>query len=279
MSLPRLNRLFAEDGRCLILAFDHGLFGEPSWLRGVEDLDLVLETHAAEGPDAMLLPTGSARKLQARTARPRPGLILRADVTSGYLADRPERMVAYGLAQAVERAVRLDAVAVVAALLTFPGQDHLHFDCLRTIDALRAACDPVGMALEVEVLAMTENDGVPKVSEDVAVIAPLVRQAFDAGADLVKADPPSPAEDFAGLLDAAGGLPVVSSGGIPGPDEVILERSAAVVRAGASGLAYGRNVLWAREPRLMTRALKGIVHEGLTAAEAIRIASGASDDA
>lgn len=33
----RLNRLFAPDGKCFDVAVDHGFFGEPSFLRGIEE--------------------------------------------------------------------------------------------------------------------------------------------------------------------------------------------------------------------------------------------------
>jgi fructose-bisphosphate aldolase, class I len=35
---PRLNRLFAADGRCVNVAIDHGLFNEESFLGGIRDL-------------------------------------------------------------------------------------------------------------------------------------------------------------------------------------------------------------------------------------------------
>ncbi len=266
---PRLNRLFAPDGRCVILAFDHGLFGEPSWLTGVANIPDVLSTHVAEKPDGMTLTTGSARILQAMRVDRKPSLILRADVTNSYLGERPAQLYAARLAEAVDRASALDAVCVVAALLTFPDQPSLRSDCLRSVDELRARCDQVGMPLLVETLAMTLNDGVPKVSTDVPTIATLVRQAFEAGADVVKADPPEPAEEFAMLLDAAGGLPVLASGGIPTTDEKVVRRTAAVMAAGASGIAYGRNVLWAADPALMTRTLISIVHGGVCAENAV----------
>jgi DhnA family fructose-bisphosphate aldolase class Ia len=269
MPLPRLKRLFGDDQRCVILAFDHGLFGEPSWLVGAEDLPALIADCAAQGPDGMSLPTGSAGLLGELPGRP-PALILRADVTNGYLDDRPARMHGYGLARAVERAVRLDAACVVAALLTFPGQEDLQRDCFATIDALRAACDDVAMPLMVELLAMTDNDGVPKVSDDPATIAPLVRQAFELGADVIKADPTGPPERFDEVIAAAAGVPVLASGGVPAADDEIVRRTAALMAAGASGIAYGRNVLWAQDRRAMTRALIEVVHGGRSAQDAMQ---------
>ena len=36
--VPRFDRLFGADGRCLEVAMDHGLHNEPSFLPGIEDL-------------------------------------------------------------------------------------------------------------------------------------------------------------------------------------------------------------------------------------------------
>lgn len=256
----RLNRLFGADGRCVILSFDHGLFGEPSWLDGLRDLPNIIRDHAAVGPDAMSLPVGGARHLQAISDRRKPALILRADTSNAYLAARPQTMYDLPVAAAVERAVALDAVAVVSSLLTFPGQAQLTRDCWLNLDSLRKQCDTVGMPLEIEILAMTDNAGVPLIETRVDVIAPLVRLAVELGADFIKADPTDPIENFAKLVDVAAGVPVIASGGVKAADDVVLARTAALMRAGASGIAYGRNVMWAARPTEMTRALIGVVH-------------------
>ena len=258
--LARLNRLFGADGRCAILSFDHGLFGEPSWLTGLWDLPDILRTHAAAGPDGMTLPTGGARLLQAIPDRHKPALLLRADTTNAYLGTHPQLVYDLPLAQIVQRAVMLDAVCVVSSLLTFPGHEQLTRDCCVNVDALRSQCDAVGMPLMIEILAMTDNAGVPLVETSVAAIAPLVRLAMELGADVIKADPTEPVEDFAKLVDVAAGIPVLASGGIKASDSEVLARTAALMKAGASGIAYGRNVMWAARPTAMTRALVEIVH-------------------
>lgn len=256
----RLNRLFRADGRCAILSFDHGLFAEPSWLAGLWDLPEIIRAHAAEGPDGMTLPPGGARHLQAIEDRRKPALLLRADTTNAYLGARPGILYDLPLAQVVQRAVALDAVCVVSSLLTFPGQEQLTRDCCVNLDLLRSHCDAAGMPLMVEILAMTDNAGVPLVETTMDAIAPLVRLAMELGADVIKADPTEPVGDFAKLIEVAAGTPVLASGGIKASDNVILARTAALIDAGANGIAYGRNVMWAERPTAMTRALVQIVH-------------------
>jgi fructose-bisphosphate aldolase, class I len=208
----------------------------------------------------MTLPTGGARLLQAIPDRRKPALLLRADTTNAYLAERPTSLYGLPVADAVRRAVALDAVCVVSSLLTFPGQTGLTRDCCANLDTLRNQCDSFGMPLMIEILAMTNNAGVPLVETGVDAIAPLVRLAVELGADVIKADPPEPAADFAGLVEVAAGVPILASGGIKAPDRVVLERTAALMAAGANGVVYGRNVMWAERPTAMTRALMRIVH-------------------
>jgi DhnA family fructose-bisphosphate aldolase class Ia len=65
---------------------------------------------------------------------------------------------------------------------------------------------------------------------------------------------------------------VIASGGVKADDAEVVRRTAALMGAGASGIAYGRNVLWAEDPPRMTRALLDVVHGGTTADAAIAAA-------
>lgn len=270
MNSPRLNRLFRSDGRCVVLAFDHGFFGEPSWLAGLEDMSGVIAMLAAVQPDGIALPTGSARHLQAIVGA-KPALIVRGDVTNAYLARRPPLLYAHALEDIVERAVALDAACVECALMTYPGHEELSADCIATIDVLRARCNAVAMPLLVEVMALRDNDGVPQVHTAFDDIAPLVRQAMELGADILKVDPCEPVADFARLVELAAGLLILASGGATASETEVLERTADLMAAGASGILYGRNVMWAQKPALMTEALLEVVHGGASAEEAATI--------
>jgi DhnA family fructose-bisphosphate aldolase class Ia len=44
---PRLNRLFAADGRCFDVAIDHGFFNERTFLGGIEDIARAIAIIAA----------------------------------------------------------------------------------------------------------------------------------------------------------------------------------------------------------------------------------------
>ena len=271
----RLNRLFAGDGRCFDVAVDHGFFGEASFLTGIEDMERVVATLVDAAPDAIQLSPGHAPLLQRRRGS-RPALVLRTDVANVYGREGVGREYLFSelIEDAVEQAVALDAACVVVNLLLLPGQPELHHACIRNVSALRAACDPVSMPLMVEPLAMKAGESGYGVDGDTATIVTLVRQAVELGADVIKADPTDDLDDYARVLEVAGAVPLLVRGGGRATDEEILRRTFTVIRLGASGIVYGRNVIQHERPAAMTRALMAVVHDGASADEALELLSG-----
>lgn len=269
---PRLNRLFAADGKCFDVAVDHGFFGEAAFLTGIEDMRAAIATVVRAAPDAVQLSPGQAHWLQDIPGPAKPALVLRTDVANVYGpgAIAPGRyLFSQLLDRAVERAVLLDAACVVANLLLLPDHDELFHACVRNICALRAACTEVGMPLMVEPLAMQPGDGGYGVNGDASTITTLVRQAVELGADVVKADPTDDTDDYGAVVQAALGHPLLVRGGGRASDAQILERTSALMAQGVAGIVYGRNVMQHRSPAAMTRALMAVVHDGASAASAL----------
>jgi DhnA family fructose-bisphosphate aldolase class Ia len=262
---PRLNRLFAADGTCFDVAIDHGFFNEYSFLAGIEDLPAAVTTIIDAAPDAIQLTVGQARHLQARPGR-KPALVLRTDVANVYGSSLPRTLFSQLIAEPVEQAVRLDAACVVVNLLLLPDQPELHHACVQNIAALKPLCERMGMPLMIEPLVMQSNEraGGYMVDGDLQKILPLVRQAVELGADVIKADPCDNPSEYHRVIQIAGGVPVLVRGGGRAPDAEILARTAEVMAQGAAGIVYGRNVVQHANPRGMTRALMAIVHEKAT---------------
>jgi DhnA family fructose-bisphosphate aldolase class Ia len=271
----RLNRLFAADGRCFDVAVDHGFFGEPTFLEGIEEMERVIRTLVEAAPDAIQLSPGQAPLLQ-RIPGPKPALVLRTDVANVYGREAVGREYLFSevVEDAVERALVLDAACVVVNLLLLPGQPELFHACVRNVSHLRAACDPVAMPLMVEPLAMKAGEPGYGVDGDADKVVTLVRQAVELGADVIKADPTDDLEDYARVIEVAAGKPVLVRGGGRAPDEEILRRTEEVMRRGAAGIVYGRNVVQHERPAVMTRALMGIVHDGVAAEDALALLRG-----
>ncbi|MBX5436439.1 MAG: aldolase [Alicyclobacillaceae bacterium] len=273
MKQARLNRLFGVDGKCFDVAIDHGFFNEHSFLRGIEDIHRAIATIADAGPDAIQLTPGQAPLLQAIKGKHKPALVLRTDVANVYNWQLPGQPFSVLVDDAVEQAVRLDAACVVVNLLLLPDQPDLHRQCVANVAKLKADCERYGMPLMVEPLVMQPNEraGGYMVGGDLEKMVPLVRQAVELGADIIKADPCDDVEEFRYVVEAAGGRPVLPRGGGKASEAEILQRTHALMRQGASGIVYGRNVLQCADPHAMTRAFMAIVHEGASAEQALRI--------
>ena len=127
------------------------------------------------------------------------------------------------------------------------------------------------MPLMVEPLVMQDNSkGAYMVDGAIDKILPLVRQAAELGADIIKADPCDNVQEYHRVIEIAQGLPVLVRGGGRVSDQEILTRTKQLMEQGARGIVYGRNVIQHNNPAGMTRALMAIVHEGASVDDAAR---------
>jgi DhnA family fructose-bisphosphate aldolase class Ia len=267
----RLSRLFNK-GRCLDIAVDHGFFGEGSFLAGIEDMEAAVNTLVASAPDAIQLTIGQAKLLQGIDQKNRPSLVLRTDVANVYGKKLPDHMFSISIEDPVLTAVRLDAAIVVVNLLDLPSRPEMLEACIRNVVALRAQCDHYGMPLMVEPLVMKEVNGGGYTSDgNLEKVVPLVRQAVELGADVIKADPTDNSEDYVHVIKTAGRIPVLVRGGGRVPDQELLERTSAVLKMGAAGIVYGRNIIQHATPAKMTAALMAMLHQGLSVEESLAI--------
>lgn len=274
MSQYRLNRLFhPRSGRALDVAVDHGFFGEPSFITGIEDMPKVIHTLVSANPDAVQLTLGQAHHLQAIPGRDKPALVLRTDVANVYGNPLDEHIFSHHVPHAIEEAVRLDAVAVCVNLMQIPGRPDIREANIRSIMALRKEATRYGMPLMIEPLVMQDNSksGGYQVDGDITKIVTLVRQAVELGADLIKADPSNDISEYGRVIEVAGGVPVLVRGGGRVGDRILLERTAAVLAAGAHGIVYGRNVIQHPKPVGITSALMAMLHDDATVEGALAL--------
>jgi fructose-bisphosphate aldolase, class I len=169
----------------------------------------------------------------------------------------------------VEQAIRLDAVCVVVNLFRIPGQPEVTDQCIQNILKLKPECDQYNIPLMLEPLVFRPNTeaGGYMVDGDITKILPLVRQAVELGADVIKADPTDDPQEYHKVIQAAR-VPVLVRGGGKADDLEVLKRTEQVIAEGAAGIVYGRNIIQHADPAGMTKALLAIVHDGATADKA-----------
>lgn len=277
MKQARLNRLFnAKSGRCFDVAIDHGFFNEAGFLNGLEDIRKAIHTLVQADPDAIQLTVGQARHLQSIPGKQKPALVLRTDVANVYGKDLPGKLFSRMIEEPVVQAIRLDATIVVVNLFQIPGEPEVTDQCIQNILRLKPQCDAYQMPLMIEPLVFLSNAeaGGYMVDGDVEKIVPLVRQAVELGADVIKADPTQDPSEYHRVIQTAGDIPVLVRGGGRVDDKTLLERTVEVMKQGAGGIVYGRNVVQHPDPSGITRALMAVVHDNASAAEASKLIGG-----
>jgi DhnA family fructose-bisphosphate aldolase class Ia len=273
MNSYRLNRLFnPRSHHCFDVAIDHGFFNERSFLHGIENMAEAVRTLVEANPDAIQLTVGQAPLLQSLPGKDKPALVLRTDVANVYGTDLPRTLFSRMIDQPVEQAIRLDAACVVVNLFRIPGQPEVTDQCLQNILRLKPQTERYGMPLMIEPLVFqpNQNAGGYMVDGDLEKILPLVRQAVELGADVIKADPTNDVADYHHVVEIAR-VPVLVRGGGKANDIDVLKRTELLMRQGVHGIVYGRNVIQHHDPGGMTRALMAVVHDGATADQAFSL--------
>ena len=124
-------------------------------------------------------------------------------------------------------------------------------------------------------LAMLYARG-PRISNeyDPAVVAHCARVGVELGADIVKVPYTGDIDSFADVI-AGCCVPVVIAGG-PRTETTreFLEMVDNSLKAGGSGLSVGRNVFQHPKRVQLVRALRGLVHQGLSLDEALAVVEG-----
>ncbi|MBD9529513.1 class I fructose-bisphosphate aldolase [Paracoccus sp. PAR01] len=266
----RMNRMFTN-GRCLDVALDHGVCNEPGFLLGLENMPGVVDALIRARPDAIQMAYGQSDLLQSRPEKDKPALVMRIDMGNPYNAQR--HRVMWSMLQNADEpiigALEMDAACVVVNLFMLPDEPELFRQCVENISRVRAACHRYGMPLMIEPLVMLPNDvrGGYQVDGDAEKIVTLVRLASEMGADIIKADPTDNPEDFHRVVETAR-VPVLVRGGGKEDLRAVLDKSARLMRQGAHGLVYGRNIYQHDNPKAIVAALMAIIHQGVSGEEA-----------
>ena len=269
-SKARMNRMFTNGG-CLDVALDHGVCNEPSFLRGLENMETVVGTLIDAKPDAIQMAYGQADLLQSRPEKDKPALVMRIDMGNPYNDQRHSVMWSelQNHDEPIIGALEMDAACVVVNLFMLPDEPDLFRQCVKNISRVRAACHTYGMPLMIEPLVMLPNDvrGGYQVDGDAEKIITLVRLASEMGADIIKADPTADPEDFHRVVETAR-VPVLVRGGGKEDLKTVLQKSAQLMAQGAKGMVYGRNIYQHDNPKAVVNALMAMIHQGSSGEEA-----------
>lgn len=244
--LRRARRVFGADGRSVCVAIDHA-----AYMGAGPPLGEPMAEIAAGRPDAILATWHLARATADVFAA--CGLVLRLDGGTSELGERRSDDVT-GLLHRADEAMRIGADAVV--VLAFPGAPDEERS-LQRLAALCSECELLGLPVMAEMIPGGWAQAVPWTFENVARAA---RIGAELGADFIKTMCPGPTEEFKTVVEACP-VPVVALGGPKmASDDDVVAVARGVVEAGGAGIAFGRNVWGAGDPRSLVARLRDAVH-------------------
>jgi 2-amino-4,5-dihydroxy-6-oxo-7-(phosphonooxy)heptanoate synthase len=244
----RSRRLFRGGGRrALVVALDHTVTDGPV-VAGAPMAGLLGQV-CANGADAVVLHKGDARQLRPHWLAT-TSLVVHLSASTGLAPDPDAKVLVTSVAEALR--LGADAVSVHVNL----GSDHEPGQ-VRDLAAVARDCD----RWNVPLLAMVYPRG-PRIGDpvDPDLVARAVALAAALGADIVKTACPASMKDLAEIVRCSP-IPVLVAGGPFQPDgDALAAHVADVMRAGAAGVAAGRNIFQAADPGAMTRRLATVVH-------------------
>lgn len=234
----RMSRLFAPNGRSLVLAFDHGRWGANH--AGMANPAKTLSEAVAAGADAILTTVGQA--INFGSIINRVGLVINMD---DFYGD-PTSMVVQAR----------DLGADMGKVMSFPHLD-TQPDSVDRAARVAAVCRNHHLPLMIETVPGGFDGKEHHTAEKIATAA---RQGSEMGADLLKIQYSGSVESFREVL-APLFVPTIVLGGSPRESvrDVLADVHGAMA-AGAVGIAVGRNI-WAHPtPAKMVAAMASIIH-------------------
>ncbi|MEM2140833.1 MAG: 3-hydroxy-5-phosphonooxypentane-2,4-dione thiolase [Nitrososphaera sp.] len=236
-----------QDGRCLMLAVDHGYFLGPT-----ERLENATETIRPLLPyaDSLMLTRGILRNC-VPAERDIP-IVLRV---SGGTSIVGEDLSKETITTSIEEAIKLNVSCL--ALSIFVGSKYEH----QTLASLGRLVDE-GEKYGIPVLAVTAVG--KEMGRDARYLALACRVAAELGAHIVKT---YYCDNFEKVVEACP-VPLVVAGGKKLPEMDALKLAYDSVSHGAAGVDMGRNIWQSDYPVPMIKAVKAIVHNKATVKEA-----------
>ena len=259
----RLGRLIdSRTNSCMICALDHGLTS-PTFLDGLfQSRDRAREVIAG-GANVLMLSRGMAKQV-VEELTPATSVAL---MLSASAACRQEGPVVTPIGS-VEEALRLGADAVVVYVaLAGANEDEI----ITYVAGVGEACDRLGMAFIAEAEFPNAYQTLHEQASAFGAeyLTRNARLCVELGADIVKVNWSGSVESFKAVVRAAGVPVVVAGGTVQGEDE-FLTRMAGATEAGAIGVSVGRNVFQHRNPEAMMRAIRRVMVERVSCADALR---------
>ena len=248
----RLDRILPglHDGEgSVMFAIDHGYFMGPTMgLENPQETVLPLLPYA----DSLMLSRGILQHcIPKRTNMP---IVLRVSSGNSILNDDLSNEE---LCVSTEDAIRLNASAVAFSI--YIGSEYEHQSIVEFSKLVNEA-----HRYGIPVLAVTAVG--KEMDRDLRYLSLASRMAVELGADIIKT---YYCDNFDKLVDVCH-VPVVIAGGKKIPEANALQLAHNAISDGAAGVDMGRNIFQAESPVDMIQAVRSVVVDGVTPADAYK---------
>ena len=245
----RLSRIFNEkSGRTVMLAFDHGYIMGPT--SGLERLDLNI-VPLIKYADSIMCARGALRSVVPPSMD--KAICLRYSAGTSILTELNNECVLD-----ISDAIRTSASAM-AVMVSIGGTYEA-----KTIENLVRTAD-MGYKYGIPTMGVTAVG--KEMARDARYFATASRICAENGANIVKT---YYCDGFERVVNSCP-VPIVIAGGKKLPELEALELCYNAINDGAAGVDMGRNVFQSEAPEAMIQAVRGVVHENLTPAQALEM--------
>ncbi len=245
----RLSRIInPKSGHCVMLAVDHGYFGNiPGALKRFEDLNILFEY-----ADALMLTRGMLRNcVPAEVNKP---IVLRVSAGASMLKELSNEEINV----TIDDAIRLNVSAITCSI--FIGGEYEKQSIMNLSKLVNW-----GQTYGIPVLAVTAVGR--EMVRDARYLGMASRMAAEMGATFVKTYYCEDFEEVTSICPA----PVVIAGGRKIPERDALQMAKNAIDKGAVGVDMGRNIFQSDKPVGMIKAVREIVHNNASVDDAFEI--------
>ena len=259
MKRTNISRIMTK-GRCLLLACDHGMEHGPTDFSGKSvDPSYILDIALKGKYNGIILQKGVAEKYYTKKYRTVPLVVKLNGKTNIRKGEPVSEQVC-----SVREAAAIGAAAVGYTIYVGSEFEPKMFEEFGRIEEEAHA-----LGLPVIGWMYPRGKAVKKVTPD--LIAYAARVGLELGADFAKVAYTGDVASFRKVVKSAGRCRVLCLGGEPTSDRKFLELAEAAMKAGAAGMAVGRNVWQHQDPMKITRALRKVIFDGWTAERAMKL--------
>ncbi len=245
----RLSRIInPKSGHCVMLAVDHGYFGNvPGALKRFEDLNILFEY-----ADALMLTRGMLRNcVPAEVDKP---IVLRVSAGASILKELSNEEINV----TIDDAIRLNVSAITCSI--FIGGEYEKQSIMNLSKLVNW-----GQTYGIPVLAVTAVGR--EMVRDARYLGMASRMAVEMGATFVKTYYCDDFEEVTSMCPA----PVVIAGGKKIEERDALQMAKNAIDKGAVGVDMGRNIFQSDKPVGMIKAVREIVHNNASVDDAFEI--------